>query len=395
MRAFDPSSISKIHIELSSYCNASCPMCPRFYKNSTLVRPDLNLSQITLEQFKKFFPKDYLFIIEEFLICGTHGDPGMAKDLYEICEYIATGDSKILLHTNGGMRNEEFWSKMGVLFGKHSNWDLVFSIDGLEDTNHIYRRGVEWDKLMKNCQAFIAGGGNAVWEYLVFRHNEHQVEEAREFAKKMGFIEFKVKKALGVSSGDYLEEMPVVNSEGLLDYTIQAPLDSKYRNLENPKGEKPIDKGRYEFPISFYKHLKKSQDLIKIGVQNSTKYVYEVMADENYSIQNNASVKCKSVTRGELFVTSSGYLLPCCYVGTYFTSGYSRSEDLQIKHEMEKWGLETFNLNTHSILDVLETRAFDRIFADSWTKPTCQSGKMIVCANTCGEHSSVDRIHGK
>ena len=68
------------------------------------------------------------------------------------------------------------------------NW--AFSIDGLADTNKLYRIGINHDRVMANAKAFIEAGGKARWKFIVFRHNEHQVEEARELAKDMGFWQF-------------------------------------------------------------------------------------------------------------------------------------------------------------------------------------------------------------
>ena len=32
---------------------------------------------------------------------------------------------------------------------------VIFSVDGLRDTNHLYRQGVNWDNVERNMQAFI------------------------------------------------------------------------------------------------------------------------------------------------------------------------------------------------------------------------------------------------
>ena len=32
---------------------------------------------------------------------------------------------------------------------------VVWGIDGLEDTTHLYRRNVKWDKLQENFRAYI------------------------------------------------------------------------------------------------------------------------------------------------------------------------------------------------------------------------------------------------
>ena len=93
-----------------------------------------------------------------------------------------------------------------------------FGIDGLEDTNHLYRVNVKWKKVMENVKAFVENGGNAIWDYIVFRHNEHQVEQAREFSNKIGFKKFLVKKTgrFAVNSvGDYVVRgHPVYDSKG-------------------------------------------------------------------------------------------------------------------------------------------------------------------------------------
>jgi hypothetical protein len=70
---------------------------------------------------------------------------------------------------------------------------VVFSIDGLEDTNHLYRRNVHWDKVMANTSAFINAGGSAHWDMLIFKHNEHQLDDAEELARNMGFTWFRHK----------------------------------------------------------------------------------------------------------------------------------------------------------------------------------------------------------
>ena len=97
------------------------------------------------------------------------------------------------------MKNKEFWSELGNLFPKEADLGgLIFSIDGLEDTNHLYRQYVGWVKLMENVNAYMSAGGVAVWDYLIFKHNEHQIDEAEKLSKKLGFYKFTPKKALGV-----------------------------------------------------------------------------------------------------------------------------------------------------------------------------------------------------
>jgi MoaA/NifB/PqqE/SkfB family radical SAM enzyme len=396
---FNFEQLDQLHIELSNACNAACPMCTRFHVNSPLTRPDLEIDQITIEKFKQYFPPEVVNKCEVILFCGVHGDPGMAKDLYEICEYIDEVSPKtvIRMNTNGGMRKPEFWSKMGTLFSKklrdHWSWQITFSIDGLADTNHLYRRNVEWDKLIANAKAFIDAGGRAEWDYLIFKHNEHQIDEAKQFSKDMGFYAFVPKKALGVDNGTSLVRMSAMTREGEFDYWIDAPVNPKNRNLENPQG--PVQDQFWQFSIEDYKRLKENK-LTHNNHPERVAKVYDMLRSEDNSTLDTASIKCKAETRNggrEIFVDQKGRVIPCCYMGTHLNGVHSDSQSLQLHHEIEKYGWDHFDLNKHSLQEIMEGHHLDRVFTDSWTKPSCAEGKMAYCANICGTFSRVDRIY--
>jgi sulfatase maturation enzyme AslB (radical SAM superfamily) len=96
------------------------------------------------------------------------------------------------MNTNGALKSTDWWQQLGVLFNQQQDY-VVFSIDGLEDTNHLYRKGVNWNLLMNNVRSFINAGGLAHWDMLVFEHNKHQVDQCQELAYKMGFSWFRSK----------------------------------------------------------------------------------------------------------------------------------------------------------------------------------------------------------
>jgi MoaA/NifB/PqqE/SkfB family radical SAM enzyme len=396
---FNKEELCQLHIELTNACNAACPMCTRFHINSPLIRPDLEIDQITLEKFKKYFPPHIVKKCEVILFCGVHGDPGMAKDLYEICCYIdeCSPMTTVRMNTNGGMRKPEFWTKLGELFGRklrdHWSWSCTFSIDGLEDTNHLYRRNVEWDKLMANVQAFINAGGRAEWDYLIFKHNEHQIDEAKELSKKLGFYSFVPKKSLGVDNGTNLVRMSAMTREGKLDYWIDAPDDPKNRNLENPVGS--VEARFWEFSIDHYKKLKEKKQPHN-SHDEMVADVYSMLRKEDNSVLDNATIRCKAETQSggkEIFIDQKGRVIPCCYMGTHLNGVHSDSQSLQLHHEVQKYGWEHFDLNQYSLEQILDDGHLDRVFADSWTKSSCAEGKMAYCANICGTYSRVDRIY--
>lgn len=397
MNFFNYDYFTHLHIELTNACNAACPMCVRFFRNSQLLRPDLELSQITYDKFVKYLPPHIISKVKRISFCGTAGDSGMAKDLFEICEYISeNSDATVIMNTNGGMRRPEFWAKLGKLFSSHrsNDWRIIFSIDGLEDTNHIYRRNVDWNILIKNVDAFIGAGGQACWEYLIFKHNEHQIKDALALAKKKGFSKFNVKKALGVSDNGHLTPMVALDREGKLDYKIYPPSDPNFRNLQTPVQEEVLEKPVITFTKSQYEFLKTSGVYLN-QFNGKVDNAYDAIKTEVMSQQDTASIQCKAYTsknEREFFIDCFGRLLPCCYVGTHLNSRHESADVLQLHNEMRKTGLEKFSLDSYTVEEILTSNVMNKTFTDSWTKPSCAEGKMAFCANICGQNSEVDRI---
>lgn len=397
---WNKNELSQMHIELTNACNAACPMCVRFYNNSPLVRPDLEIGQITLEKFKKYFPPGIIKKCNLILFCGVHGDPCVAKDMFEICQYIdsVSNTTAVRVNTNGGMRKSEWWAKLGELFSKHpwgtqSHWSVTFSIDGLEDTNHLYRRNVNWNLLIENVKSFINAGGTAVWDYLIFKHNEHQIDQAKQYSIDLGFKEFVPKKALGVDNGRQLKKMPVLDKQGKLEYVIESPINIKNRNLENPEGEEPLR--YYEFDVNNYRNLKENKSIGK-NFQEQVESVYENrISKEDNSRYNNCEIKCKSkVWSGgkEIFVDNFGRVMPCCYIGTHLNGTYTDTRTLQLHKHMNDYGWDNFSLDKFTLEEILQSGHLDRVFADSWHKDSVEHGRLSYCADTCGTISSIDKI---
>ena len=159
-------------------------MCTRTNNSFVLKNP----SDINYTSFKKFIPPDIVSTLEQIKFCGNLGDPALCKDTLKIHQYIADHNPNIrqMFSTNGGIRSEEFWRSLSKYYRNNPSSSVQFCIDGLEDTNHIYRVGVKWSKVIKNLQAFVEGGGNATWMFIPFFHNEHQIEKAQELANQMG-----------------------------------------------------------------------------------------------------------------------------------------------------------------------------------------------------------------
>lgn len=189
---FSYSSIKTLHLEPTTRCNAGCPQCSRYITGTETLNPMIYPTELKLVDFRRI--ESLISQLNKMYMCGTFGDPAASYDCLKILEYFREVNPSITLgmNTNGSIRNKKFWTSVGKLFNKVEDY-VVFSIDGLEDTNHIYRKNTQFSKIIENATSFIEAGGRAHWDMLLFEHNEHQLHDAIGLAKDLGFSFFRYK----------------------------------------------------------------------------------------------------------------------------------------------------------------------------------------------------------
>jgi len=183
--------IKILHVEPTDVCQAACPLCAR--ETDKNFRKDLK-HHLRVEQIQQHFSERVIAGLDKMFMCGNYGDPAAGYYTMDIYQYFRKINPNIVLgmNTNGAVQSTFFWHALGQLFNQPQDY-CVFSIDGLEDTNAIYRKNVNWQKLMTNAEAFISAGGSAHWDMLIYRHNQHQVDACERLARDMGFKWFRAK----------------------------------------------------------------------------------------------------------------------------------------------------------------------------------------------------------
>ena len=141
--------IRQLTTELTFRCNAKCPACHRWKP----LRINLNdpLYTINLDRFKQLFNQELLQNLEWLVLNGNFGDSIMNKQFREIISYVKSQGTRILIHTNGGIHDNDYWTDVGNILTKQ---DIInFDLDGLHDTHHIYRINTKFEKVLANARS--------------------------------------------------------------------------------------------------------------------------------------------------------------------------------------------------------------------------------------------------
>lgn len=234
------SDIKLLHVESSSKCNAWCPACARnklgFGLTDGLVETDLSLDRLQSII-------DQLPSLELVQLCGNHGDPIAGNNILPIVDLCLEKQFKIQIHTNGSLRSVAWWSDLGRKL-KDVPHEVWFGIDGIGSTHEIYRQGTDYNKIIDNATAFIQAGGHAVWQFVPYEHNQHQVMKAIKLSQQLKFKSFKLAKlfrkdklqAKHWKTGEPYELKVATNFIPLIrmDYKKTAPREDQCMHLSAP-----------------------------------------------------------------------------------------------------------------------------------------------------------------
>jgi MoaA/NifB/PqqE/SkfB family radical SAM enzyme len=349
---FELDSIRELHIEPTERCNARCPMCGRNDRRGQ-VNSFLRNREISLSHFQKFFPRDFLSSLQSVRLCGNFGDPAAARETYEILAFLRSVQPglQLRMNTNGSLRPASWWFRLGRLF-RGKNDSVQFAIDGLEDTHERYRLGTRFSTIVENAEAFIRGGGRAHWVFLVFEHNEHQIEAAAQRARELGFEQFTLKSTkrfLGSRSLKVNESIAVYSESGDKLYSIRPPRDPSKRN-----------------PM-----LGRIEDRRREGLS------VEQLLDRT-------AIHCKAVERNGLFVSAGGLVFPCCWLAAALYPLVESAQSRQLSAFLDRHGgIEALSLHERTLEQIVGSAFFHEL-PHSWNTSGLAAGKLQICARVCG-----------
>jgi hypothetical protein len=326
--------------------------------------PGLALVSLSIDDVQRMFEPEFVARLRGIDLCGAYGDPILAPDLLEIVRYFRANspDALITLYTNGGVRKPQWWTDLATIIGRPSR--VVFGIDGIDEVSEIYRRKAQIGKVMTNARAFIEAGGAAQWDFLVFEHNEHQVEQARTMSREWGFVEFQPKKT-GRFVRSAMEHVPEL--DGVRDpdrFPIFSPHGDEVGELRPPSStEWRNESGSVLLQLSE----------IPGGVER---------------MLDTTPIDCRVKHDSSIYIGAQGYVFPCCqtYTAATLPSVYGRGQPVDAQMEavvLANGGFEAVNAKRVGLRAAVESRLMSAI-QESWEQKAISEGRLKVCARVCG-----------
>lgn len=172
-------------IDIGNICNLRCPLCPTGLH--TIERPQGFMS---FADFEKVVEKIRPYAIEAVL--HNWGEPFLHPNFLDIVRTLkaagigtATSSNLNLVHKDASFLYQVVDSGLD---------HLVMSIDGTtQDVYGHYRRGGNLEHVLRNVKELVAykkqtGRRTPVleWQFIVMKHNQHQMDEARRLAAELG-----------------------------------------------------------------------------------------------------------------------------------------------------------------------------------------------------------------
>ena len=353
-----------LQIDITARCQAACLECARNIDGGevTPLIGKSNTWDMPIEIFQKAVTKEMLSNpnFKKVALNGNFGDPCIHPQFIDICDYIASHAHKnfrLSISTNGAMFKPDYWQKVADVLRPIKKHLITFGIDGLEDTHHIYRRNTKYEDVITNAKTFIDAGGRASWQFIIFDHNAHQLDEVKLRAKQLGFTHLNLKGSGGEDMGSARN--------------YQKAFDNKSTNT----GVQTKKNDSVEVDVSARK-----------GFQEAKTTIDEIKYRKPSNFFDTAKITCQWHEQNGMYVEYDGTVWMCCWTGDMHRRANNHDKiSLEWKHIESKFEKHFNNLNYHSFDDILNHEFFvdylDKSFNSTTQDPN--TPRLSTCAKTC------------
>jgi len=175
-------------VDVTNKCNLHCPYCPTGRGEHGRGR-----GSISYDLFAAILDElgPYAYRLELF----NWGEPFFNRDLPRLIAHASRQRVATIISSNLSFPMTPDYVRSVITAGLTH---LTAAVDGADQSSYeVYRRGGNFDLVMQNLRMFVEAKRalgmhtpHICWQYLVFAHNEGQIEEARRLTTELGLDAF-------------------------------------------------------------------------------------------------------------------------------------------------------------------------------------------------------------
>ena len=401
--------LHSIDWEISSACQANCPICLRRDPTGPQMA-DVDQGYTTLREFKRALK--HTTDLKAINFCGNIGDPMTNPEIADIVEHIVRTQPKcqVRVSTNGGIGSVENYERLataGVI--------MTFGIDGYRDINNLYRSGVKWEAIDKNIRAFkrnvTTGKYQLTIQFLVFDQNIHDLPNVIAWAREVGADTLHVKESAGP------QHIVVQDKNDQHTHTLTKLNTDRYRPLIN----QVYSNARWDQLLAHWHQLSlnalvppiipTAQPIVFLRPgREAFKFpdgapydLYVTPAFEDLKTKDVYCISWDDIERRNkkvlfLFITYDLYVMPCCFISGRFTGSrmskgtvthfqkvdgqqvqFLDTVDAEMLNRIHKIGIDKFSLKCYSLTEILDSGVLNElVYQDLET-----DNKLAVCGRFC------------
>jgi len=380
-----------VHIEISSNCNSRCLDCGRFVKGTDIINPYLDIGSsglLPLSTIDNIFDVEISRNLKYVNFTGTYGDAITHPDFFAILKNIAANISaqsdyrtanglpaktKLMIETNGGLHDSAWWTEFTKIVVDNFSKDsiIIFALDGTDDETHqLYRRGVDFNKVIENAKTVIAQGGKAIWSMINFAHNEHQMDQAKQMSIDLGFKQFKIRRSR-------LRSVPS-QTVSIIDNTFQ-----KKKNISAEAIQYGAEHSKF-FTVT--------------PANKSEKFYFEGTIDNYF---DDTEIVCEWRDTNKINIDYTSRVWQCCYFSSFYHPSVDhhqldRAKEINIAERIREFENLTYYekkyandwnfCNSRTLSNILNHEFFINDLFDGLNNTTkaAENPRIYRCAKHCG-----------
>jgi radical SAM protein with 4Fe4S-binding SPASM domain len=206
-------------VEPTNLCNLKCPLCPSGNGEMTRGRGILEMGH-----FEKVLKEqaDHLLL----LMLWNQGEPFINKNLTDMIRLATSLNVPTLTSTNVHYIKTKEMAQDIVDSGLS---EIIVSLDGVTAESYVqYRVGGNFDRVLEGIRLLVQakkdlGATHPVihLQFIIMKHNEHEIEDARSLSRQLGVDRLSLKTAQVYTEEEASTFLPTDESLSRYDYAAK------------------------------------------------------------------------------------------------------------------------------------------------------------------------------